>query len=443
MMTTAIKVLMSSDGILGVAFVSNSSIVADPGASIFPQRNDDVLGTCVIFPLPSPSTQRVAKSIRCSNVRIGGWSSHTWRNLLWPTRTIPLKSRSMSHNGKEATDSCSLVCQSYVRSNYGYIVFNDEDDGFRIFWVDLSPTSADIEEVVSISSSELHQRIRPKRRDIIVAPDESLVTQVISDSLSGETGGVHNSGDDSGQQVHIAFEAYLHVDALLCDILKRRKNLFSTSGNSSRDDDRGSVGIGDFRLPPFFYNLVSISDDGRTVTLVIAFSHPCFVNSVENDYAAAETKRTAAAIALFVDLDLFDQSYSESGWVQHESRHDPDFLEQWSNTLAMNRRMIEMRVGAFCVGDAIISRSAKCLHSFGVNTHESNCKQDDSDDTDVDLWRPYVLNKLKGKNMQAPKKVAMSSLYPFCDVISNKAVTSYQPVPEITCRDFPIRLCYG
>jgi len=356
----------------------------------------------------------------------------------------------MSYNGDEAADSSFLVCQSYVRSNYGYIVFNDEDDGFRIFWIDLSPTAAaPVDEVVSVSSSDLRQRIRPKRSDIVVATDETLVNQVLSDSLSGETRGVHNSGDDGGQQLHIAFEAYLRVDALLCDILERRKNLFSTSGNSPRDADRGSVGIED-RLPPFFYNLVSTSGDGRTITLVIAFSHPCFVNSVENgcqstgrSYAAAETKCTAAAIALFVDLDLFDQSYSESGWVQHASRHDPDFLQQWSNTLAMNRRMIEMRVGAFCVGDAIISRSAKCLHSFGVNTHESNCKQDDSDDTNVDLWRPYVLKKLKGQNVQAPKKVAMSSLYPFCDVISNKAVTSYQPVPELSCRDFPLRLCYG
>ena len=38
MMTTPVKVLMSSDGVLGVAFISNSSVVADPGATTFPQR---------------------------------------------------------------------------------------------------------------------------------------------------------------------------------------------------------------------------------------------------------------------------------------------------------------------------------------------------------------------------------------------------------------------
>lgn len=38
MMNTPVKILMSCDGVLGVAFVSNSSIVTDPGATTFPQR---------------------------------------------------------------------------------------------------------------------------------------------------------------------------------------------------------------------------------------------------------------------------------------------------------------------------------------------------------------------------------------------------------------------
>lgn len=384
--------------------------------------------------------QRIVKSIRFTNVRIGGWSSHTWRNLLWPTHVIPRKST--LSKGEMAIDS-SYLCNSYITSNYGYIVFNDEDDGFRIFWINASPV---VGEVMSVSTPRPRQSIQPKRRDIVVAPDETLVNEVLSDSLSGLTGGIHNHVDD-GQQLEMAFEAYLHVDALLCDILERRKNLFSNS-NSDRESKR-SVNMNSNRLPPFFYNLVSMAGDGRTVTLVIAFSHPCFVNSPDNACqrtglsSAAKSKCTAAAIALFVDLDLLDQSYTESGWVQHRSRHDPEFLQLWSNTLAINRRMAKMRIGAFCVEDSIICRSAERLHSFGVKTHESNCKHDDCDDTDIELWRPFVLEKLLEKNVQAPKKVAMSSLYPFCDVISNKAVISLQPVPEISCKGFPIRLCYG
>jgi len=321
----------------------------------------------------------------------------------------------------EEVPGSNLLCKSYIRSNCGYIIFNDEDDGYRIFWINLLPKA---DEEIFLYSSHSRQAIQPKRFDIIGVPHENAVNEVISDSLSGLTIGLNRCSDD-GQQLGVAFEAYLHIDALLCDILERRKNLFFTE--NSEEEGQGSACV---KLPEFFYNLISTSDDGRTLTIVIAFSHPRFIESCEKTSRLHKSKNkcSAAAIALYVALDLFDSSYSELGWVQHNSRHGAVFLRQWSNTLAVNRRMIEMRVGVFCVGDDVLPIATRSLHSFGIKTHESNCH--DTSDTDVDLWQPFVLEKLKMKNIHAPKKVAMSSLYPFCDVISNEAVTLYKPVTK-------------
>jgi len=68
-----------------------------------------------------------------------------------------------------------------------------------------------------------------------------------------------------------------------------------------------------------------------------------------------------------------------------------------------------MKVGPYCVPTFTETVGAKRR----LETHERN--EDDEDESNFDKWKLFVnQNRLK-----APKDIGMSSLYPFCDVITN------------------------
>ena len=91
-----------------------------------------------------------------------------------------------------------------------------------------------------------------------------------------------------------------------------------------------------------------------------------------------------------------------------------------------------MKVGPYCVPTFTETVGAKSR----LETHERN--EDDEDESNFDKWKLFVnQNRLK-----APKDIGMSSLYPFCDVITNGAVTRNTPVHKISCRYFPLELAY-
>ena len=304
--------------------------------------------------------------------------------------------------------------------------------------------------------------IKPQRNDIIEKQPLETMETVEVDAISGysciiekHVNGSSNEGNSSNSEyVNIEFEAYFHVDALLIDILNRRKNLiFGCYDDDQEDHHNHSVTI----IPNYFYNIISFnSSTGRSLTLVLTFANPSKRNSshhvVVDDDNKRKNKPLPAAYALFVEIDLFDQSYNELEWMIHRTKYDSKYLRDWSNTLATQKRMHEMKLGPYCVNNDLTNKlkgrnfAISCCDSSSSSTNEVNLNDFNNDDDDnVELWEPFVLQKLQQniKNLKEPKSIEMSSLYTFCDVISNDAVLNKSPVKKLKCRDYPLEISYG
>jgi len=450
-------------------------------------KDEDILGTLILFQLPSSSmlctshrnekthnttskfssssSSFLNKTLKCANVRLGGWSAHTLRNLLWPTNIVPrgtnsnseryFKSFPSSEGVSKYSHPATYLCDSFIETSSAYLLFNDEDDGYRMTWA-VFPM-VDNGGVVIHSPQKIEKllskagvfKIQPERNDIVTVTDEHVWEEFWSDSRTGcATSQISSLDIIDDRHFHIGFEAYLHIDALLSDLILRRRNILSPNFFTG-DINEEEVSLRG--LPDFFYNLVSVSCDGRVVTLVIVFGNGQSLGMAGNHLMRGGSNnkhtKTPASFGVFLYIDIFNQSYEEDEWVQHPSRFETVFLRQWCNTLALNRRMKEMRVGVFCVGQDDLSVKGGSLPLGAVKTHESNTGEDEASDRNPDIWRQYanrsgLSSKLSNK-MEPPKEVAMSSLYPYCDVVTNRAVLSCKPVSKIRCRNSPVELCYG
>lgn len=354
------------------------------------------------------------KIFNLPNARIGAVNTHTLRNLLWKTNLIPKKSLGGSHRSSNRIEKLGRKA--------GYLFFNDEDDGWRIFWIAYN----NMEELdCDITEQKSQQKCEASRSDIIQPCDGSEIDISWVNISSGIT--IPNQSErneQSGEELTIAFEAYLNVEAMLCEILLKRKHLVTTKDAPDFN-----------KCPEYFYSLISYgANDERSINLVIVFSNPCFEKVKEKCSSNQRNKKSSvpAAYGVYITLDLFDQSYSEGDWVMNSTRHDPAFLRRWANKLAVNRRMREMKVGPH-------SADPHYNQFLGVSLHEQN--REEGLDYDSLFWNPFA--KKDGKKVVAlPKTIAMSSLYPSCDVITNGPVISGLPVGAIKCRDFPVSLMY-
>ena len=354
------------------------------------------------------------------------------RNALWPATLIPTIRRGQ-HAKVEPKEnlfnSAPILCNHLRRVLSAYMLFNDEDDGFRITWISVEE-NAEICATKVESNTATSGAIRPARSDILEQTDGNIWEECLSDPSTGQR--LSDGGDNQSQSntncVKVSFEVYLHVDALLSDILSRRQSsLFKKSPYQT-----GNV----FFMPDFFYSLVSASPDNLGVVLVIVFSN-------REKMMAQSAKNVPSSLGVFVRFNLLDQSYEELKWVQHPSCDDTPSMKRWCNSLALNWRMKECRVGVFCLDS---SKIAPHLDQWVGSTHECNVDEDLLDDYNFDLWNDYVERRnsaQKKGNVTAPKDVSMSSLYPYCDVITNRAVHNAIPVKRIASRKSPIELIYG
>jgi hypothetical protein len=250
--------------------------------------------------------------------------------------------------------------------------------------------------------------------------------------LVGSTGCVVVPDDKTEPRhegLHVAFELYLHIDALLSEIISRRQLSFFR--HSPYHNERVLF------IPNFFYNLISSSPDSLKVVVVIVFLN-------KEKMIMQSQKRAPSALGVYVEINLADQSYDELKWVQHPSCNDASSMKQWCNLLALNWRMTQSRVGIFCLDNSEINQQ---MESWVCCTHEFNVNEDFNDDRNAPLWRDYVdrrkLLKMQGLSAAPPKDVSMSSLYRHCDVISNLAVHNAIPVKRIISRDSAVELIYG
>lgn len=393
-----VQVVVSPDWSVGMAFVRHSSREANDTTN----NDEDALSDLIMFSLSSPGI--IIQSFRCLNVRAVGSEAFTMRNLLWETNAIP------------CGDSTSTALCSEVLNLPGYLFLNDEEDGFRLAWV-LSSSWNTVKAkcvVGPVTPSRLART--PARHDIITRSDEVVWEEHWSERYSGR---MVSTWSDC-EILNIAFEASFRIDALLHDILARRKEKFGYQENHA--------------LPEFHYNLISINGDGRTASLVIAFER--------TERSAAGTRRSA--VAVFLDFDLFTSLYEETKWVQNLATPTPSTLRDWSNVLALNRRMKDQVVGPFCS-----ALGAKCdTIDWSEFYDDTNNSYDTTHDKNVNLWNRYLQMSGGGVpslfySQDAPKTVSCLSLFPNCDLITNDAVRSGMPVPFIRCRDLTTEFVYG
>lgn len=390
-------------------------------------QDEDTLGEIVIFETPISRYGSKMRTFRLNNVSIGWWDSFTIRNALWPTAVVPVREDENLMNSKRIdSDTTPQYLFRHVRTLLSaYVLFNDEDDGFRITWITIDGN--DRNTGPSRVSTIHPNKIQPTRIDIVTR-SEGTWEECWSDPTTGCLI-ADCEAEPCHEGLNIAFEVYLHIDALLSDIISRRQ--MSLFRNSPYHNERV------FFMPDFFYNLVSASSDSLKVVVVIVFSNK------EKMFMQSQ-KRIPSALGVFVEVNLSDQSYDELKWVQHPSCNDVSSMKHWCNSLALNFRMTECRVGVFCLEKSELGQH---MENWVCGTHEYNVDEDLRDDRNVQLWGHYLerrrLFMTQGLSIAPPKDIAMSSLYPHCDVITNRAVYHGIPVKRIASRESAIELIYG
>ena len=240
----------------------------------------------------------------------------------------------------------------------------------RLSWVTIRALNIDEDDEMIDVQIHTSNKIHPTRHDIIATPSEGFSWQeCLTDSGTDYPApSKESNATEHLDGVNVAFEVYLHIDALLSDIICRRQSsLFKNSPYHKK-----SV----FFMPNFYYNLISASMDTLKVLLIVTFSN--------KEKLMMTTKTAPLALGVFVELNLFDQSYTEIQWVQHPSCVDSSSMKQWCNVLAVNWRMKQCRVGAFCLDSCDIGPQ---LANWNCSTHECNVDRDMSDECNVKLWK--------------------------------------------------------
>jgi hypothetical protein len=352
------------------------------------------------------------RTFQCANVRIGAWNAFTMRNLLWPVPVIPTTSTATTNKIVE------------VREIPGYLLFNDEDDGFRLTWI----ADSDWRRTPTLSVPELGEStlsVKPSRSDIVAVPercaweachaDQHQAKVMLQDERIKVDGGIS-----------VVSEAFLSVEALLSDVFQRRKHLLPTRQST----DARPI------FPDFSYSLIATSACGRMVDLIITF----------------ESKKNTA-VGVFLRVDLFTQAYEELDWIRNtannNNRTNASSLRKWSNLLALQRRAREMRIGPY---------SVRPDHDYyghwgplrGEIFYEHPTASIDADDDPMHNqkhWQDY-LDGVKWNaapdvaTLMSPTRISYKLLYPDCEVITNAAVTKGTPVFRMTCQDSPIQIVY-
>lgn len=420
------------------SFAACATIILTLVTPSLPAQQDDGLGSLTLFSLPRMNWGATGclRTFQCANVRIAAWDAFTMRNLLWPVSVVPITDTTTT---KAACGSHSDIVR--VRETPGYLLLNDEDDGFRLTWIvdrDWWGTTSAGGGIHDVGESILS--VTPTRNDIVAVPERRAWEQC-SNNDSDDPLNIPQHSDDGRIKIDggitVVFEAFLSVEALLSDILQRRKHLLP------------SRPITDARpkFPDFSYSLIATSPCGRMIDLIITF----------------ESKKSAA-VAVFLRVDVFTQAYEELDWIRNtatptvvsnnnsnsnksNTRSNTSSLRKWSNLLALKRRARDMRVGPYSISPD---------HDFfghwgplpGEMFYEIAAPAADDDTAKSQKqWHDYLdglkWNASPDVTLTPPNRISYKLLYPYCNVITNAAVIKGTPVLRMTCQDSPIQIVYG
>jgi hypothetical protein len=409
--------LISSDWSLGVAFVvdPNSKFVAERALRMDVYQYS--AGSVVLFPLPPRHHPRtVVQTLRASMSTIPTESSLK-RNWLWPVHQIPIRPTTttmISHN--------QFLCDQ-VLDQSGHLLFQEEGGsaakGLRLTWI----TDASWQDACSIRNIHVNPRVGsiPTRTDIVSAidPKDSIWKETFHDS---RTGCIVDTTTEETTLGHfsIAYEAFINISYLLTELLLATvgmKKHLSTDGESPH--------------PPHAVEIVSVTENGRSVDLVIAFS-----------------SAQVASYGVYVTLDIFTRQYHVNGWMKKGKVANTAELKNVCTLLALYWRMKQRRLGPYAAlpDDSWPWVSSLCLEKYNQSGYEFEMERD----RDPAQWKPFAETAKNAReegnlfplDVIHCKKIPYSSLYPQCELITNRNLRQEVPVLELAGMKSPLKLVY-
>lgn len=382
-----------------------------------------------MFPLPHhrySDQQQPVSTLRVSGAPMGCFDSMTMRNLLWKVVEMPFKALEDESNIPDDMDYlCESLCDSIIEQP-GYLLFNEEEKGFRLTWVTDSSWHETCNET-NVKPLLLLPEIDkiPAKPNVVMTVDHDYDEMAKWKTCwnDRESGLVYNSQKSSQSQdtniqggFSIAFEAWISIANILEDMLVTRPGL---SYLFSDDDDDP--------MPEYCYNLLSVNDGGRTADLVIV----------------CKAKDQVGCLGIFVTLDLFTQRYRENRWMEHSNVTSYRLLRALCNSLALDERMRQRRLGPYAVNnrDKWGWGSTLCEQNDVISGYDFDMERD----LDPLQWKPFV-EEAKQRNGKVgdirTRKIPYSSLYPDCDMFNNCSVKAAIPAANLTGRRAPVKIHY-
>lgn len=320
-------------------------------------------------------------------------------NLLWKVDLIPVKSE------LPIEDPHRLVWNVPA-----YLYFFDEGAGFLMTWVSESAwgASKDGRHLTPVEESRFKKF--PKSTQLVRSASIDEWKERYSDPLTGAMIPSPTESDckDAGG-VTIHFSARFCVINLVEELLLQRPSLGPFSPDLK-----------------FAFEIISVSDKGRTVELAVAM----------------ETGNNKGTVAVVARVDILTQAYEEVKWWKRPAAPSsaPGVpMNIWCGKLATQCRMRHQRLGPYSVDDEHPRDwSSLCVHGFsGLNRQDA---------FDPVLWGPLT-KKLEARPPQVKRVdlrgIPSSMLYNDCELIDNVAVMSHLPTMSIKCESASTELVYG
>jgi hypothetical protein len=377
----------------------------------------------VLFSLPRRRCVPGIQTFQCSNIRLDAFKAFTMRNLLWKVDFIPYNFK-MDKNTREGWSGdknlfylAESLCNS-VLEYPGHLLFNDEGDGFRLTWILARGWREDDEDTCAkplLKLESMAEAKHPNKPNVVTEHLYEWETR-FHDPQSGKR--INEFLTSQQGLLSLPFSAYLSVQNLLADVLACRPSL--------QRSYLFSDGPEDIVFPEYFYNLVSLGERGRTAELLVVF----------------RSRERVGAVGVFLIIDLFTQAYRELNWIRGPKVKDSSSLRSLCNSLALSQRMRRQRVGPYSVQPDSVGWGHLCMEM------DSELDFDVELDSIPSLWRAHHKRAKADGNANVPsnlipKPVSYSSLYPNCELITNRAVACAKPVLYLQGRRSPVKLVYG
>lgn len=337
-------------------------------------------------------------------------NAFTMRNLLWNVNTIPF------HSGKKRQD-CNLketaLCDSALEYP-GYLLFNDEDDGFRMIWIKDSawripnedPRIEPLKNFFSVDKDPVTSNIvygvdKAKTMRVHIPWKEAFNDRSTGERIEGTEGGEHSKQEGS---LSIVFEAYFSIHNLLLSILSGRPNLRYL--------------ISDTGIQDYCYNLVSVNNDDRTVDVV----------------AVMKNRGKVGSIGVIVKVDLFTQSYLEHSWMADKKSNSDtaSARKAFCQQLTLTHRMRQRKLGPYSIDQDDKRRWFQLCQEKGFY---SGTDIDMERDLDPAVWKLCM-------DLRAVEMIPYASLYADCEMASNAAISNVVPAAYLTGRRSPLKIVY-